>query len=272
MDKIGWIIRNALKEDMPHGDITVDCLFTDETATANLIAKEPGIISGMSVCKRVFQTVDPAIGFIIHRGDAEKVEPGQVIATVSGKTASILKAERLALNILQRMSGIATLTNRFVEQVSGTSARIYDTRKTTPNLRILEKRAVLDGGGRNHRMSLSDLVMLKDNHIKAQGSIDAAVRNVRAKYGRKYKIEVEVETISMFSEAEATDCDIIMLDNMTLEDMKKCVEMNQGQKLLEASGNMNLERVRLVAMTGVDMISVGMITHSYKSLDISLKF
>ncbi|MBN2504324.1 MAG: carboxylating nicotinate-nucleotide diphosphorylase [Bacilli bacterium] len=272
MNKTEWIIKNALKEDMPKGDVSTDSLFGDETTTANFIAKEAGIISGMSICRQVFQMIDPTVGFMIHRGDSESVEVNTVIATVKGRTASILKGERLALNILQRMSGVATLTNKFVTAIAGSKAKIYDTRKTTPNLRVLEKRAVLDGGGRNHRMNLSDMVMLKDNHIKAVGSISEAVAKVRAKHGKKYKIEVEVETLEMFVEALETDCDIIMLDNMNLENMKKCVETNAGRKRLEASGNMTLERVRDVALTGVDMISVGMITHSYKSLDISLKF
>ncbi len=272
MDKIAWIIKNALKEDMPKGDVSTDNLFTNETSKARLIAKEDGVLSGMAVCRRTFLTVDSQTKFEILRGDAEQVEKGTVIALIEGKTASILKAERVALNILQRMSGIATFTSKFVKETLGTAAKIYDTRKTTPNLRVLEKLAVLDGGGMNHRMNLSEMVMLKDNHIQAAGSITTAVSTIRNKLGNLYKVEVEAENIAMFNEALKTDCDIIMLDNMSTSEMKKCVGLNQGKKLLEASGNMSLDRIKEVAATGVDMISVGMLTHSYKSMDISLKF
>jgi len=272
MDKITAIIKNALKEDMPRGDISTDTLFTDERSRARIVAKEDGVLSGMAICQKTFLMVDPETGFDMIRGDAEQVEKGSVLAYVEGKTSSILKAERVALNFLQRLSGIATFTNQFVKEIAGTSAKIYDTRKTTPNLRILEKQAVLDGGGMNHRMNLSEMVMLKDNHIQAAGSITKAVTSVRDKLGDKYKIEVEVESVPMFQEALSTSCDIIMLDNMSLVDMAECVRINNGQKKLEASGNMSLERVRKVAETGVDMISVGMLTHSYKSMDISLKF
>lgn len=272
MDHISRIIDNALKEDMPTGDITSNALFTDETSTARLIAKEKGVLSGIKVAEQTFLMVDGETHFSPNCRDGDHVEKGTVIASISGKTRSLLMAERVALNFLQRMSGIATLTRAFVDQTTGTKARILDTRKTTPGLRIFEKQAVVDGGGTNHRMSLSDMVMLKDNHIQAAGSITRAVEIIREKYRLDYQIEVEVESLSQFDEAHMTDCDIIMLDNMSLADMAECVRRNTGKKWLEASGNMTLERIRDVAKTGVDLISVGQLTHSFKSLDISLKF
>ncbi|MBU1145494.1 MAG: carboxylating nicotinate-nucleotide diphosphorylase [Firmicutes bacterium] len=266
------LIKNALKEDMPHGDISTDSLFKDEISEARLIAKESGVLSGMNICQLTFLEVDPSLEFTVLFKDSCHVSKGEVIALVKGRTKSILKAERVALNFLQRMSGIATLTAKFVEKTKGTNAMILDTRKTTPTLRILEKQAVLDGGGKNHRMNLSEMVMLKDNHIQAAASITRAVEIVKSKIPSSMKIEVEVETIEGFIEALYTPCDIIMLDNMSLENMKKCVSLNQNKKKLEASGNMTLDRIEEVSKTGVDYISVGQLTHSYQSLDISLKF
>jgi len=266
------IIDRALKEDIPTIDVSSEYLFYNETSLGKFIAKEEGIISGIDVCKETFLRVDPNTKFQIHKQNGDSVTPGQIIATVSGKTKSILKAERVGLNFMQRMSGIATLTHRFVKMVESTNTKILDTRKTTPTLRILEKRAVRDGGGTNHRMNLSEMVMLKDNHLNAAGSIKQAVEIVRKRVGSEMKIEVEVETFDQFQQAMETDADIIMLDNMSNELTKRCVDFNQGKKLLEASGNMTLDRVESVAKTGVDMISVGGLTHSYKSLDISLKF
>ncbi len=272
MDIVEKIIKDALKEDMPRGDVSSEPLFDKETSEARLIAKAEGVISGLDIAKAVFKEVDPKVDFEMLAKNGDLVQKGQVIANVSGKTSSLLKAERTALNFLQHMSGIATLTKAFVEQTAGTKAKIYDTRKTLPNLRILEKRAVLDGGGVNHRMSLSDMVMLKDNHIKAAGSLTDAVATMRRYYGQMFKIEVEVETPEMFEEALMSKCDIVMLDNMSLEDMAKCVNRNSGKKILEASGNMTLERIAAVAKLGIDRISVGMLTHSAKALDISMKF
>lgn len=272
MRQVRKIIKNALREDMPKGDISGKYLFDREVAYGKLIAKENGIISGITVIREVYRAVDRKLNYspLVHDGDAVKV--GDVIALVDGPTKSLLKAERVALNILQRMSGIATLTSRFVAETVGTKAVILDTRKTAPTLRVLEKLAVRHGGGQNHRMSLSDMVMLKDNHLKAAGSISEAVSRVRAKVNPKIKIEVEVETLAMFEEALATACDVIMLDNMDLDTMRECVRRNQGRKKLEASGNMSLDRIAEVAATGVDYISVGMLTHSYASLDISCRF
>jgi nicotinate-nucleotide pyrophosphorylase (carboxylating) len=266
------IIAMALAEDIPNQDISSEYLFTDETAFGRFIAKEAGVISGMLVCKEVFFQIDPTLEFNIIRNDSEVVQKGEIIATVKGLTKSILAAERVGLNFLQRMSGIATMTKAFVDQCQGSQTKILDTRKTTPLLRALEKQAVIHGGGMNHRMNLSDMVMLKDNHLHAAKSIIAAVDKVRENLGKAYKIEVEVENLEQFHEALQSDCDIIMLDNMSNEDMSKCVQLNQGKKMLEASGNMTLERIRSVAQTGVDFISVGGLTHSYKSMDISLKF
>lgn len=266
------IVSNALYEDIPTIDLSSEFLFHDEVSEGNFISKEAGVISGISVCKETFKQVDKSVKFKVFKKAGETVEKGDIIATVKGKTKSILMAERVGLNFMQRMSGIATLTNKFVKETEGTKCQILDTRKTTPNLRILEKQAVVDGGGKNHRMNLSEMVMLKDNHIKAAGSIISAVDKVKANVSSAVKIEVEVETVDQFQSACNSDCDIIMLDNMDLETMEKCVEMNQGIKILEASGNMTLDRIKSVAETGVDFISVGQLTHSYKSLDISLKF
>ncbi|MDE7385097.1 MAG: carboxylating nicotinate-nucleotide diphosphorylase [Anaeroplasmataceae bacterium] len=265
------IIKRALKEDMPTGDITTDNLLLDHhQSKAYFIAKEDGIISGVEVVEEVFKSVGGnfKLSFDVKSGD--KVKNKQLLGTVEGDTKTILKAERVSLNLLQRMSGIATTTHSYVEKLTG-NCQILDTRKTTPNLRILEKQAVRDGGGTNHRYCLSDMVMIKDNHIDAVGSISKAVALAKEKT-IGVQIEVEVETYEQFLEALATECDIIMLDNMSNELMLKCVLENNHRKKLEASGNMNLARIEEVSKLGVDFISVGALTHSVKSLDISLKF
>ncbi|MDE6408082.1 MAG: carboxylating nicotinate-nucleotide diphosphorylase [Anaeroplasmataceae bacterium] len=265
------IITRALKEDMPTGDITTDNLIPDgHQSKAYFIAKENGIVSGVEVVEEVFQAVGGnfKLSFTVKSGAAVKNK--QVLGTVEGDTKTILKAERVSLNLLQRMSGIATTTHAYVSKLTG-NCKILDTRKTTPNLRILEKQAVKDGGGTNHRYCLSDMVMIKDNHIEAVGSISRAVALAKEKT-TGVQIEVEVETYEQFLEALNTECDIIMLDNMTNELMLKCVLKNNHKKKLEASGNMNLDRIEEVSRLGVDFISVGALTHSVKSLDISLKF
>ncbi|MFW5889089.1 MAG: carboxylating nicotinate-nucleotide diphosphorylase [Bacillota bacterium] len=273
MDKnIQKIIKQALKEDIPTKDISSEYLFTDEIAYGKFIAKESGIISGINICKQTFLEIDKNINFSVIKNDGEKVDKGDIIATVSGLTKSILMAERVGLNFLQRMSGIATMTKKFVDETNGFQTEILDTRKTTPLLRVLEKKAVRDGGGVNHRMNLSEMVMLKDNHIKAANNIIEAVNTVRNKVGSIIKIEVEVESLLQLEEALKSNCDIIMLDNMDNETMKQAVMLNNKNKKLEASGNMTLARIKSVCQTGVDYISVGALTHSYKSLDISLKF
>lgn len=264
------IIKNALREDMPEGDITTDYIIPeDEVSNARFIAKEDGIISGLEVVKRVFELVGGSFKLEAKVKDGDHVRKGDVIASIEGLTRTILKGERIALNLMQRMSGIATETNKYVSLCTG-KTKILDTRKTAPNLRYFDKLAVKHGGGTNHRFSLSDMVMIKDNHIEAAGSITEAVNRV---YGKvKVKIEVEVEDLEMFKEALNTPCDIIMLDNMSNELMAECVRINNGKKQVEASGNMCLERINAVSKLGVDFISVGNLTHSVKALDISLKF
>lgn len=271
MNKIEEIIKNALLEDMPSGDITTDSIIPEKhQSKAYFIAKEDGIISGLNLVDEVYKQVggNYKLSFNIKNGDS--VKKGDVFGIVEGDTRTILKAERLSLNLLQRMSGIATLTNEFVKQIPN-SCKILDTRKTTPNLRIIERQAVRDGGGFNHRFCLSDMILIKDNHIDAAGSITSAVKLAR-KAHPNINIEVEVETIEQLEEALKTDCNIIMLDNMSTTLMETCVKINKGHKLLEASGNMSVGRVKEVATTGVNFISVGALTHSAKALDISLKF
>lgn len=270
MIKIDKIIKDALYEDMPEGDVTTDNLIPDgHQSKAMLIAKANGIVSGIEVFRRVFELVGGRCNIKFYKKNGDKVSRMEKIALIEGDTKTILKGERVALNLFQRMCGIATETSKYVAKVTG-NTKILDTRKTMPGLRYLDKLAVTHGGGTNHRYSLSDMVMLKDNHIDAAGGITEAVRLVKPHVN--CKIEVEVETLEQFKEALNTECDIIMLDNMSLELMAECVKLNNHKKMLEASGNMNLDRVEEVSKTGVDFISVGAITHSVKALDISLKF
>ncbi len=267
------IIIRALKEDMALGDITTDNLIDPESkSTAYLVAKEPGIIAGIQVAERVFTLLDDKVGFLARVEDGQRVEKGEIIAQISGHTSVLLKGERTALNFLQRMSGIATLTNAFCKKVEGTKAVIVDTRKTTPGLRILEKYAVRAGGGRNHRFSLSDGVLIKDNHINACGGIRQAVEKARASVPHTVRIEVEVETLEQVQEALDCGADIIMLDNMDIDTMAKAVKVINGRAIVEASGSVSLETARSIAEAGVDVISVGRITHSAPALDISMKF
>ena len=267
------IIIRALKEDMALGDITTDNLIDPESkSTAYLVAKEPGIIAGIQVAERVFTLLDDKVGFLARVEDGQHVEKGEIIAQISGHTSVLLKGERTALNFLQRMSGIATLTNVFCKKVEGTKAVIVDTRKTTPGLRILEKYAVRAGGGRNHRFSLSDGVLIKDNHINACGGIRQAVEKARASVPHTVRIEVEVETLEQVQEALDCGADIIMLDNMDIDTMAKAVKVINGRAIVEASGSVSLETARSIAEAGVDVISVGRITHSAPALDISMKF
>lgn len=273
MDKI---IENALAEDLGWGDITTDSTIPETTVVkGNFIAKAEGIVCGMDVCRRVFEIVDESIEFQALVKDGQRVSRGDVLALISGSGRSILKGERTALNFFQRMSGIATMTERFVEQTLGFKARIVDTRKTAPGLRVFDKYSVRMGGGGNHRFNLSDMVLIKDNHIKAAGGITPAVEAARRNTSHSVKIEVEVESIRELMEAIDAKADIIMLDNMSLEMMREAVSITGGRALLEASGNMALEgerNVRAVAETGVDIISVGALTNSVQSLDISLRF
>lgn len=269
-DECKKIIENAIKEDMPNGDITTDNIISDSSiSTGKFIAKESGVLCGLEYAEYAFKVVGGEVSIKWNYSDSSYVEEGDVIGTITGKTKTILKGERVALNIMQRLSGIATTTREYVEAASG-KCQILDTRKTTPNMRVMERFAVHCGGGTNHRFCLSDMVMIKDNHIDAAGSISEAVNKV---YGKvKTKIEVEVETVAEFREALNTPCDVIMLDNMTRSMMAECVLINDHKKKLEASGNMTLDRIKEVSSLGVDYISVGALTHSPKSLDISLKF
>jgi nicotinate-nucleotide pyrophosphorylase (carboxylating) len=267
------IIRLALEEDAPEGDITSAALVpTDARSEAVITAKEDGVMAGMPAARRVFELVDPDIALNAFIDEGADFENGQALAMVRGRTASILTGERVALNFLQRLCGVATLTRRYVAAVAGTKAKILDTRKTTPGLRFLEKYAVRMGGGANHRMSLSDMVLIKDNHLAFIGRIADAVRLARQKAPQGKRIEVEVKDLDELKEALEAGADMVMLDNMTPAMIKKAVEMTAGRVPLEASGNIRLETVHLVAETGVDFISVGALTHSFKAVDISLEF
>lgn len=269
---IDRIITTALEEDINYIDAASDNLITpDMKSEAYYIAKDTGVVCGIEIAKRVFELVGGDVDFRILLGDGTKVNKGDIIAEMSGSTLTLLKGERTALNILQHMSGIATATNKCAELVKGTRAAVTDTRKTLPGLRALQKYAVTVGGGKNHRYNLSDAAMLKDNHIDAYGGITAAVSALREKIGHTVKIEVEVRSLDELREALDTKVEIIMLDNMSCEDMRKAVEITDGRALLEASGNVTAENIRSVAETGVDIISLGALTHSVKCFDISMK-
>lgn len=266
------IIKTAINEDINYIDVSSDNIEKlNEKTTAIFVSKAEGVLCGIDVALRVFTLLDDTVTFKVYFKDGDAVKKGDFIAEIEGKTATLLKAERTALNLLQHMSGIASLTNLFVKQVEGTKAKITDTRKTLPGLRALQKYAVTCGGGHNHRYNLSDGAMLKDNHIDAGGGITATVNALREKLGHMVKIEVETRTLDEVREAIDSGCEIIMLDNMDCETMKKAVELNSGKALLEASGNVNLDTVKSIANTGVDIISVGALTHSVSAFDISMK-
>lgn len=267
------LIMNALSEDVGTGDITTESTIP-ETARAHGLykAKESGVLCGIGVAARVFELIDRDIEFTPLKRDGDRIEKGEIIAEVRGKATNVLTGERVGLNLMQRMSGIATRTAEAVAQVEGTGAKICDTRKTTPGLRVVEKYAVKVGGGTNHRFNLADGILIKDNHIVAAGSITNAVRAARANAPHTLKIEVEVETFDELNEALDAGADIIMLDNMSCEDMKKAVGIVNGRAITEASGNMGDRNLKEVADCGVDLISIGALTHSVRSLDISLKF
>lgn len=267
------LIMNALSEDVGTGDITTESTIP-ETARAHGLykAKESGVLCGIGVAARVFELIDRDIEFTPLKRDGDRIEKGEIIAEVRGKATNVLTGERVGLNLMQRMSGIATRTAEAVAQVEGTGAKICDTRKTTPGLRVVEKYAVKVGGGTNHRFNLADGILIKDNHIVAAGSITNAVRAARANAPHTLKIEVEVETFDELNEALDVGADIIMLDNMSCEDMKKAVGIVNGRAVTEASGNMGDRNLKEVADCGVDLISIGALTHSVRSLDISLKF
>jgi nicotinate-nucleotide pyrophosphorylase (carboxylating) len=271
-EEIKAIVKRALEEDIGEGDFTSEWVIPPEDVlSCKIVAKEEGVVAGMEVARMAFQLLDERIRFVERVSDGDIVHPGDVLATLEGPARGILSAERVALNFLQRMSGIATMTRRFVEAVSETRAVILDTRKTAPGLRIFDKWAVRIGGGSNHRFGLYDMVLIKDNHIAAAGGITNAVERVREKNERGLKIEVEVKSISELEEALALGVDRIMLDNMSVDEIKLAVEITAGRVELEASGNVTLDNVAEIAATGVDYISIGALTHSPKSLDISLE-
>lgn len=266
------IITTALMEDINYIDAAADNLIPeDHRSSAYYVAKASGVVCGIEVAKRVFDLAGGNVDFKIITKDGTKVNKGDIIAEMEGSTLTLLKGERTALNLLQHMSGIATATNKCVELVEGTKAAVTDTRKTLPGLRAIQKYAVTVGGGKNHRFNLSDAAMLKDNHIDAYGGITAAVAALREKIGHTVKIEVEVRTLAELEEALENKVEIIMLDNMSCDEMAEAVEIANGRALLEASGNVTAENIRAVAETGVDIISLGALTHSVKCFDISMK-
>ena len=288
--QIEEIIDRALAEDLGKGDVTTEALIPgDQQGTGFIMAKEEGILAGIEAAKQVFLRVDPELKVRILLEDGARVKPSSKVAKVSGSIASILTAERVALNFLQRLSGIASETNRYVARVGGLPVRIMDTRKTTPGLRSLEKYAVSVGGGRNHRMNLSDGILIKDNHlvalrsqglnikeiiVKARQNAPLSLRGAKRRsnlQARQIQVEVEVRTVSEALEAVESGADIIMLDNMNPEDMREAVKSINGRALIEASGGITLDNVRAVAKTGVDFISIGALTHSARALDINLE-
>ncbi|HEU4973346.1 MAG TPA: carboxylating nicotinate-nucleotide diphosphorylase [Gaiellaceae bacterium] len=270
-DTLERAVLAALAEDLGAGDVTTEATVPeDAVGTAELLVKEPGVVCGLRAAASTFRALDSEIRFDALVGDGDVVdEPPAVVARVTGSERAILTGERVALNFVGRLSGIATLTRRYVAAVDGTGAAVLDTRKTTPGLRALEKHAVACGGGRNHRFGLDDAVLVKDNHLRAAGSVADAVRLVRA--ASDLPIEVECETLDQVSEALEAGVDAILLDNMTLAELREAVALTAGRVRLEASGGVSLETVRAIAETGVDEISVGALTHSARSLDVSLE-
>ena len=264
------LIQQALEEDIGEEDITTNSIvLVDRKCHGRFVAKERGVIAGLQVAKMTFLQLNNQIQFEENVNDGERVGKGEIIATVHGNGRSILSAERVALNFLQRMSGIASLTRQFVDAVRGTSAIILDTRKTAPSLRLFDKWAVLLGGGQNHRFGLFDMVLIKDNHIAIAGGVTEAVLRVRSRMEAKIEIEVEVKNLEELREAVELKTDRVLLDNMRIEELKRAVQMSNGRVPLEASGNVDLGNVSAIAATGVDYISIGKLTHSPKALDIS---
>jgi len=274
--EVDAIIDVALNEDTGHGDVTSEALIPPElTGKAEVLVKEKGVLAGIEIAARVFHRVDPLLKIDILIKDGTAIKPGDIAATIVGSVTGVLKAERTALNFLQRLSGIASLTAQYVAEISGFDAKIVDTRKTTPGLRRLEKYAVRVGGGQNHRMHLGDAVLIKDNHIAALRAMGMGLKDIVAKARKNapsgITIEIEVTGAREAVDALKAGADIIMLDNMSVNEMKQVVNMVAGKAKLEASGGITLANVRQVAMTGVDIISIGALTHSYKALDISLE-
>lgn len=272
-EEVDLVIEAALREDMPQGDITSENIIPPGSESeAVIIAKERGVLAGIDVAQRVFFKIDPSIHFDKVFEDAQMFKKGDTLARLRGNSISILKAERTALNFLQRMSGIATETKKFVTALEGTRTKILDTRKTTPGLRFLEKHAVKMGGGSNHRFSLSEMVLVKDNHLKLVGSISQAIKRAKERIKTGVKVEVETTSLEEVKEAARSGADMIMLDNMSLEKINDAVKWVKGRVPLEVSGKVTLKRVKEIASLGVDFISVGGLTHSYRSVDMSIEF
>lgn len=272
---INKVVGAALLEDAPNGDVTSEHLIpADATAVAELSAREPGVFSGADVFIAAFKLTDPTVKIEMKIADGDKFEKGQQLAVISGPARAVLTAERIGLNFVQRMCGIASLTAEYVAKIAGTKAAILDTRKTTPGLRAFERQAVLNGGGRNHRFSLSDQVMAKDNHLavltRGGKDLTTELRRVRTELPAGIKLEVEVDRLDQIPPVLAAEVDIIMLDNFNLEDLRKGVQLIDGKCVVEASGGVNLETVSEIAKTGVDVISVGALTHSARALDLGL--
>ena len=265
------VVSHALEEDIGYGDITTNSIVPeDKQGRAILHTKEPGVVAGLDVAETAFRLIDPTLEITRHVKDGDHVAKGDILMEVQGSARSILTAERIALNFLQRLSGIATRTSKFVELVRYYNAKIVDTRKTTPGLRALEKHAVAVGGGRNHRFGLFDAVLIKDNHIEIAGGVKKAIMAARHQMPHTMRVEVEVESLEQIDEALEVKADIIMLDNMSPETMREAVEKIAGRALIEASGGITEETIVDIAKTGVDYISIGALTHSVKALDISL--
>lgn len=271
-NKVKKIILQALREDVSGGDITtLATIPQSQILYGEFLAKDNGVVSGLDVAKQVFHILNNNIEFKIHINDGSSIKKGQILASIKGQGVSILMGERLALNFIQRMSGIASMTKYYVDAVAGTKAIILDTRKTAPGLRIFDKQAVKDGGGQNHRFGLFDMYLIKDNHIAASGSITKAIKNVRKSNKDNLLIEIEVTNFLELEEALSQMPDRIMLDNMNLGEIQNAVKIVAGKIPLEVSGGVNLKTVSAIAQTGVDYISVGALTHSVKALDISLE-
>ncbi len=266
------LIQSALKEDIGSGDITTSAVLSGrEVGNARVVAKEAMVVAGIGVFKEAFSFSKEEVNFTNSVEDGKFIKSGDVLTEMSGKLGDILAAERVALNFLQRMCGIATLTRKYVDKIKGTGAKILDTRKTTPGLRVLEKYAVMIGGGFNHRIGLYDGILIKDNHIDAAGGIASAVDRAKKRVPHTLKIEIEVKNLREVEEALSAGVDVIMLDNMDVEEVREAVSLIKGKVLVEASGNIKLSNVKKIAETGVDFISIGALTHSAPSSDISLK-
>ena len=273
MNRTDLLLWLALQEDLGHGDVTTEAVVpTGRSGQAVVFAREPFVLSGSKPFRKVFDLVDPAVEITSLFSDGEKIGANTPVFKLAGAMQALLTGERLALNLLQRLSGVASLTRQMVEAMSGTSSRLLDTRKTTPLWRALEKEAVRHGGGANHRFGLYDGVLIKDNHIAAVGGVREAVRRARQRVSHTLKIEVEVENLQDLEIAISAGADVILLDNFSLEDLKTAVAVTAGRCLLEASGGVSLERIRAIAETGVDFISCGALTHSARAIDVSMEF